>query len=246
MGEGAPRIIEVGETGSTNADAMARALAGEPLPFWLTAERQTEGKGRSGRPWQSVEGNLHASLALHLACGPLEAAQLSLVAGVAVIDALAAVAPGSRFRLKWPNDILCEGAKAGGILVETVSNGAGGGLVAVIGIGLNTASAPKIEGRATTSLAALGHAVSLKSIVAVLAQAMDIGLRLWNEGRGFDAVRHHWLDAALPIGTALTVHAGAATAEGRFAGLDTDGALLLQDLGGRVQRFTFGDVTLTS
>ena len=244
-------IIHARETGSTNADAMVRAQAGEPLPFWLSAETQSAGKGRSGRAWVSGPGNLHASLALQLSCAPAIASQLSLVAGVAVIDAIisagnqAGISPAPQFRLKWPNDIVCGSAKFGGILVETSAGQAAGGLIAVIGVGVNVLSHPVIEGRKTSSLAACGLAISRDALLYALEGAMDSGLRLWNEGAGFDGVRQRWLMAGLAVGTQLTVNTGTAVAQGRFAGLDADGALLLTDLSGRRQRFTFGDVTLT-
>jgi len=248
-----PRFIHVAETGSTNAEAMNRALAGERLPFWLIADRQTAGRGRSGRAWVSEQGNLHASLALPLGCGPAIASQLSIVAGVAVIDALAAVIPPStgcpQPRLKWPNDILIGPAKLGGILIETASlspgNGPSSGLVAIIGIGLNLAHAPPIEGRAVTSLSSHACSIYLKSMIDALASALAHSLILWDEGAGFQAVRMFWLERALPIGTPLTVNAGPEPASGTFAGLDHDGALLLADPGGRIARYTFGDVTLT-
>ena len=133
------RIVRLVETGSTNADAMARALAGEPLPFWVSAGRQTAGRGRSGRAWESSLGNLHASLAIHLDCELARAAQLSLVAGVAVAGALRALAPDPRvaepIQLKWPNDILIGDAKCGGILIESACDFRRKGLIAVIGIG---------------------------------------------------------------------------------------------------------------
>lgn len=244
------RTIHVTETGSTNGDAMARALSGEALPFWLAADRQTAGRGRSGRVWVSEPGNLHASLALRLSCGPAVAAQLSLVAGLAVIDAIGAAVhragtkPAERFQLKWPNDVLNGTAKCGGILIETAS--ARRGLVAVIGIGLNLACQPATEGRSVSSLAACRVVVSPKSMLATIAEAMDSRLVLWNEGGGFAAVREAWLAASLPVGTAMTVNTGAALATGTFAGLDTDGALLLATAGGNRERFTFGDVTLAS
>jgi len=225
---------------------MARAQAGHPLPFWLTADRQTAGKGRSGRAWISADGNLAASLALPLTCAPATAAQLSLVAGVAVIGALAKVAPTltPAIRLKWPNDILCHASKLGGILIETARAGPSGTLVAVIGVGLNLASSPHLEDRPTTCLSALGASVSPKSMLSALAESMDSSLLLWEEGAGFPLIRARWLEAALPVGTRLTVNTGPQIMEGAFAGLDQDGALLLTVSGERVQRFTFGDVTL--
>lgn len=244
---GAP-LVHLAETGSTNAEAMARALSGATLPFWLMADRQIAGKGRSGRVWVSAEGNLQISLALRLTCAPAVAAQLSLVAGVAVAEALRKIAPelAGGLHLKWPNDILLGHAKLGGILVETASGGAGAGLIAIVGIGVNVALAPAIEGRAVTSLASNGHHTSVSSAVAALREVMDRALVLWEEGRGFSSVRARWLEAALPLGTPLRVHTGQDAAEGAFAGLDEDGAMLLDELGGGRRRFTFGDVTLAT
>ncbi len=241
-------LIHLTETGSTNAEAMARALSGAALPFWLMADRQTAGKGRAGRTWVSTGGNLQISLALALNCAPATAAQLSLVAGVAVIEALCRIAPerAGGLKLKWPNDILLEHAKLGGILIETASRGAGCGLIAIVGVGVNVASAPAIEGRAVSALSTTGHHTSVSTLVAALRESMDSALVLWEEGAGFRSVRARWLMAALPVGTPLRVHVGPELAEGAFAGLDEDGALLIDDLGGCRRRFTFGDVTLAT
>jgi BirA family transcriptional regulator, biotin operon repressor / biotin---[acetyl-CoA-carboxylase] ligase len=245
-------VVHLAETGSTNGDAMARATSGAALPFWLLADRQTAGRGRSGRVWVSEPGNLHATLALRLACGPARAAQLSLVAGVAVMDAIGLMTPTTMtqsdrlLQLKWPNDILIGGSKCGGILVETTSSGPRGGLIAVIGIGLNLVSAPSISDRQASYLAQVGLHATPKSMVAALATAMDSALVMWNEGVGFSSVRQHWLASAAPLGTRMTVNTGQTVAEGQFAGLDVDGALLLRDSGERIGRFTFGDVTLQS
>ena len=118
------RIIVLGETGSTNKDAMRLAFSGEPLPLWITAERQTDGRGRSGRTWVSNAGNLQASLALTCQAPLKSAPELSFVAGIALIEAVRATSPLAEtihLRLKWPNDLLIGPAKAGGILVETTT-----------------------------------------------------------------------------------------------------------------------------
>ena len=103
------RLVHLPETDSTNAEAMRRALAGEAPPLWVLADRQTAGRGRAGRAWASQPGNLFASLLVSTSCPPALAGQLSLVAGVAAIDAIrraAGQAPPAGLRLKWPNDIL--------------------------------------------------------------------------------------------------------------------------------------------
>jgi BirA family transcriptional regulator, biotin operon repressor / biotin---[acetyl-CoA-carboxylase] ligase len=241
------RVVALDETGSTNADAMARALAGEPLPFWLIADRQTAGKGRSGRSWVCVPGNFQASFAVKVHCATEQAAQLSLVAGVAVIEAIKSLAPQQgrdNLYLKWPNDILVKDAKCGGILVETARERTGGGLIAVIGIGLNLVSHPEIADRKVTHLTDDGDPATQRTYLTAVAASMQTVLEIWNDGAGFAQIVARWLEAASPLGTGMAIHTGAAHVEGLFAGLGDDGALLLKNTSGRIERFTFGDVEL--
>jgi BirA family biotin operon repressor/biotin-[acetyl-CoA-carboxylase] ligase len=236
------------EIDSTNAEAMRRALAGETGPLWVLADRQTAGRGRSGRAWVSAAGNLFASLLVASDYPIVKAGQLSLVAGVAAVDALrkaGALASGAELRLKWPNDILIGAEKTGGILVESSTRGAGDGRVTVIGVGLNLASAPPaLEGRATF-LAAHGLTLSPRAALCFLAEAMDAWLETWNGGEGFALVRAAWLQRAGAPGEPLTVHAAEGPIEGRFVGLDADGALVIADADGARRHFTYGDVTLS-
>lgn len=243
------RLVTFETVASTNTEAMRLAATGEPGRVWLAAEEQTAGRGRSGRAWVPVAGNLYASLLLRLTCGPEIAQQLALVAGVAVVDAVRAVASGqvadtSALRLKWPNDILIGGAKLGGILLESAQGLGGPGLVTVIGIGVNIVRAPQGLGRAATSLAEAGIETDRGSVLPALANAMDAALAIWDEGANFHAIRAVWSDRAGPVGEPLVVNAGQGPVSGRFAGLDHDGALLLDDGQGKVRRFTYGDVSL--
>lgn len=242
----AARIIALPTVDSTNAEAQRRAAAGEAAPFWVIADTQTAGRGRSGRSWASAAGNLQASLLIRLSAPAPKAYQLSLVAGVAVIDAIRAACPSlpdsARLRLKWPNDILVDGAKTGGILVE--SGLRAGALEAAIGIGVNLASHPEDLGRLVTHLGAYAPAPAPTDLLAHLAPAMQHWLAVWGEGAAFADVRAAWLARAGEPGEALTINTGAETVTGRFEGLDADGALLLRDADGRTRRFSFGDVTL--
>lgn len=237
------RLDRLAAVDSTNAEAMRRAQGGELGPLWIMADAQTAGRGRSGRSWTSEPGNLHASLLVTLALPQPKAYQLALVAGVAVFDALSAVLrpvpPG--LRLKWPNDILIDGEKTGGILIESSTNAAG--LTAVIGIGLNVRANPKALDRPTTHLAA--HAVGPEpvALLAPIADAMGAWLATWAEGRGFAAVREAWLNRAHPIGEPMSINTGSERIAGAFSGIDLEGALLLDAEGG-MRRFTFGDVAL--
>ncbi len=233
---------------STNAEAMRRAMAGERGPLWIVADEQTAGRGRAGRSWSSQRGNLQASLLLTFAAPAAKAYQLALVTGVATFDAIG-TAMGTTpkgLRLKWPNDIMIDGAKAGGILIESstlVSKGTEpGGLAAVIGIGMNVASAPHVPDRPTTYLSACGEAPEPEALLAALADSTAHWLAVWDEGRGFAAVREAWLNRAHPIGERMSINTGSERVSGAFVGLDADGALILQTEG-ETRRFTFGDVS---
>lgn len=232
--------------GSTNAEALKLASEGEPGPAWVIAERQTAGKGRSGRLWQSASGNFYASLLLRPECAPADAAQLALVAGIAVFDALddAADLRSAGLRLKWPNDILIGRAKLGGILVESLSGGETAGFVAVVGVGINLVSHPKIENRLVTHVGAHTTPPTPHALLHVLAVTMDKWLARWRDGEGFPTIREEWLSRAGPLGEALSVNAGDEVVTGSFAGLDATGALLLTDEAGRTRHFNWGDVDL--
>ena len=172
-----------------------------------------------------------------------------MVAGVATIDAIrkaGSLQLGHAPRLKWPNDILIGTAKAGGILVESSARGRKEGIAAVIGIGLNLASVPTELQRTATYLAAHGLTLSPREALCLLAQEMDAWLKTWDEGAGFAAVREAWLERAGPVGEPLSVLGNEGPIEGRFVGLDTEGALIITDKDGRERRFTYGDVTLAN
>src|SRR5690349_17278976 len=167
------RLLSLDAVGSTNAEAFARARAGERGPLWVTARRQTAGRGRRGRAWVSEPGNLYASLLLTDPAPPQRAAELSLVAALAVHDALAdrAGVPGRRVALKGRNDVVCDGAKLAGILIEGESL-PGGLLAVVIGPGVNCAHHPADTPYPATSLAAAGALVAPESLMQTLVGTM--------------------------------------------------------------------------
>ncbi len=242
-------ILELAEIGSTNAEAMRLGLAGAAAPLWVRAERQLAGRGRSGRSWTSEPGNHYASLLIRLSCAPAVIHQLSFVAAVAGVAAIQSVAsartPPLDLRLKWPNDILVDGAKLVGILPESTIL-PDKSVLAVIGIGINLSHAPDAVDRATTCLAAHGVGVTPPAMLDALAVEMSRALRLWGHGGGFAAIRAAWLARSLAPGTAMSVHAGRDKIDGTFGGLDHDGALILRDHSGYDRRLTFGDVTVNA
>lgn len=239
------RSVILDEVGSTNVEAFARAAAGEPGPLWVIARRQLAGRGRSGRSWASDPGNLYATLLQRFSCPPMVLNQLSLLAGVACHDAIAAVARPqilSGLRLKWPNDVLIGDAKCVGILSE--SQQGVGEVVVVMGIGINIATHPEAIGRPATCLRAHGIAASPDEMHAALADRMAHWIEKWAEGGNFAALRAAWLERAGPIGEPMSVNTGRERMTGTFLGLDATGALLLRDDIGRQRVVTFGDVSL--
>jgi BirA family biotin operon repressor/biotin-[acetyl-CoA-carboxylase] ligase len=238
------KLLTLDEVDGTNAEAMRRVIASERGPLWISADRQLSGRGRSGRIWTSAPGNLFASVVATLDCQPAVAGQLSLVAGVAVIDAIRRAGDVPGLRLKWPNDILVGMAKAGGILVESTSQPERPATVAVIGVGLNLVSAPDDLGQGATFLARHGLALSPREALCFLAHTMEQWITIWDGGAGFGDVRQAWLERAGDIGEPLSINAAGGPVAGRFAGLDEKGALLLDAADGRQLSFAFGDVTL--
>lgn len=229
-------------TASTNADLSARLRQGERIAegYWLRAERQTDGKGRSGRAWDSPAGNLACSTVVSLRGQDASPATLSLVAGLAAHDAVASVltVPNAGLRLKWPNDLLCHGAKLAGILCELVDR------TVIVGIGINVQTAPQLADRATTSLAAIaGHtAIDAADVLIALSDTFAHRLAQWRQAPLSDTLAA-WEVRATPRGTPMTVHAETLI-DGRFDGLENDGSLrLLLDDGARRAIYA-GDVIL--
>jgi BirA family biotin operon repressor/biotin-[acetyl-CoA-carboxylase] ligase len=175
---------------------------------------------------------------------PLEVAQLAFVAGLAAWTAITAYVPADAVTLKWPNDVLIEGRKACGMLIESGPAPAGG-TWAGVGIGVNLASHPEAVERPATSVAehlsADMRAPSPDQALAVLAETFDVTLGLWL-AQGFAPIREAWLARAHGLGQACTARLERETIDGIAEGLDADGALLLRLPGGDLRRITAGDV----
>jgi BirA family biotin operon repressor/biotin-[acetyl-CoA-carboxylase] ligase len=146
-------------------------------------------------------------------------------------------------KVKWPNDVLIGGAKICGILAESSVNGSGKVDHVVLGIGINVASHPPIEriGYAATSLAALGVHKPVSDLLSRLLQALHRRYGVWKTG-GFGALREDWLSHAAALGEAISVKVGETSASGRFAGIDAEGALLLEEGSGQTRRISAGEI----
>lgn len=232
------RVIAHDTVGSTNADALERARAGERSPLWIVAKRQTAGRGRRGRTWVSEPGNLYATLLLTDPGPPERMAELSFVAALAVHDAVGRRIPGlaKRLALKWPNDCLIDGCKFAGILIE------GEGRVAAIGIGVNCAHHPRGTAYPATDLAAAGVRASPDSVFSALAGAMIGRIVQWNRGASFSVIRSEWLKRASGLGKTIRLALPEGDREGRFETIDETGRLVLRLADGSFETVTAGDV----
>jgi len=231
--------------GSTQDEARRLAQAGAPHGTVVTAREQTTGRGRQGRSWTSPVGNVYLSILLRPELPPTRVAELGFVAALAVADVVDAFLPSGAM-LKWPNDVLVGGAKISGILVEHAED------VAIVGIGVNVLHVPEGAPYPVTSLEPLTRRVDARrplpqagevdAVRGVLLDAFARQFDAWTTN-GFAQIRAEWLRRAHPSGTKLHVSSQVGAVEGRFAGIDDGGALLLDTTGG-LRRLLAGDVSV--
>lgn len=201
----------------------------------MVADRQVAGRGRLGRVWDDGLGNFMGTTVVPLRASDPSPLTLSLVAGVSLAHAVAAVAPDVDALLKWPNDLLIDGAKCAGILMERKDN------AVVIGVGVNLANAPELPDRKTISLAGCGVKVDRDHFAETLAVAMADGLWNWRQ-QGVGAIIADWLAQAHAVGTPL--HLTEQNISGQFDGLADDGALRLRRADGHIMLVHAGDVEM--
>ena len=232
--EGVARVV-LPVVGSTNAEAVLRA----PGPAWVLGLEQTAGRGRRARAWASPRGNFHASLVMAPGGPAAQVALRSFVASLALRDAFVALTGlPQAFALKWPNDVLCNGGKIAGILLESASSGAGMAHL-VVGIGVNLIAAPDdalIEAGAVlpvTLLAETGLRVSPEGFLDALAPAFAARETQF-VAQGFATIRADWLAHATRLGETIRARTGTAVHTGRFETVDETGALILMTPHGRL------------
>lgn len=235
-------MIEIhAELGSTSDTVMRRLAAGESFAecSWIVADRQTKGRGRHGRSWFDGAGNFMGSTFVERRHGDPAPGTLSFVTALAVREATSRyVSDADKLQLKWPNDILVDGAKLSGILLE----GAQGGIV--VGVGVNLTVAPPLLDRPTTALAKLGTAPDRDQFAGELAEAFALEVERWRT-HGLETVLRRWQASAHPFGTPLKVgESGSEVVEGTFAGLAADGALQLRLADGSTRAIHAGEVNL--
>lgn len=248
-----------GTIDSTNAMALSRARAQDAGRLWIVSAHQSAGRGRRGNHWRTPPGNLAASLLTVIDSAANIAATLSFVAGLAVDEALRRIAPElsvafasdgigygdsgrrDRLRLKWPNDVLLDGGKLAGILLEAEPIG-DGRLAVVIGIGVNIVESPDDLAYPTAALASVGISADAADIFWALSESW-IGIeRMWDGGKGFAGIRKLWLERAAGVGEEVTVRIGGEVLHGAFETIDDEGRLVIRAPTGATRVISAGEV----
>lgn len=232
----------LGEVGST-MDAARGAAPSCDRPTWFFAEHQTAARGRGGRIWRHTPGNFAASLVMDPFAGPAETALRSFTAALALRDAvLASGARPEALTLKWPNDVLLNGGKLAGILLESLPAGDRVGRL-IVGIGVNLVQAPPQDGNAFPPVAfadVVGPAPGPEAFLTRLADAFARWERHLRDG-GFAPIREAWLTHAARLGQEITVTTPKGRVRGRFQTVDAQGLIVLATPGG-TERFASADI----
>lgn len=225
------------ELPSTQTLLKARAEQGAAPGLCIQARAQSAGYGRQGREWIGAGGNLFLSVLLRPSCEALIVPQMALVAGVALGRAVGAYLPGAL--LKWPNDVLIEGRKLAGILLETELDGQGGVLWLALGVGVNIASSPAEYAACMEEF--LGAPLKPEAVRDAFLSELAEGITLWEE-KGLSPIAQDWLRMAHPLGSHLKIKLGETLLEGYFGGLDGFGNLVLKLENGDTRILSAGEV----
>ena len=227
---------------STNEEAKRLAAEKPTQHLWVQADQQSAGKGRRGREWISERGNLFCSLLWKADCDLKTASQLSFVSALAVRDVIADFLQADRRVLcKWPNDVLVDGKKVSGILLETAGEGLTDPEYVIIGIGINLSRHPEEALYPASNLAELGcpdlePLPALQSLVA----SLDYWMTEWRQ-KGFDYIRRRWLERAKGQGEQIIIRLPDEEIHGRFIDLDVTGGLKVETESG-MRVIAAGDV----
>ncbi len=241
-------LVQLDCIDSTNDEAGRLAALGARDATVVWALEQTAGRGRRARTWVSPKGNLYCSLLLRPECSPGQSAQLGFIAADSIAEAVSSVLPATaRLTCKWPNDVLVNGRKIAGVMLEAEISNNGHLDWLVVGSGLNIESHPLGLELAATSLLAEGcdkEKANAESMLKLYCRHFRNRLAVWQKS-GFASVRQAWLERAHGLGSEIMVRAENEVLSGIFQGLDDNGALMLEQNGTK-RLITAGDVYLPS
>jgi len=240
------RVESFTRVDSTNLLAAEFARSGDPGRLWVVADEQMAGRARRGRNWISTAGNFYATLVLVDDFGPDQAATLGFVAGISLMEALDQLVPQSvlaahPIQLKWPNDVLADGAKLTGMLLEYMHlGGKRNGIL--IGIGINVILAPAGLPYAATSLRQIGADCSPADVFRALSHAWVDNYSLWARGANLDAIRSSWLQYAAGVGQKVCITVNGVVMSGIFETIDSNCHFILRKDNGQKISIPAGDV----
>ena len=227
--------IDLPSVGSTNDVAVEHISERKHGKFVITAARQENGRGRRGRSWIGLEGNLFMSLGVEVPLSRL--GQLIFVVTLALAQSILKLSPQEDVRVKWPNDVLVRGGKISGILLEK-----GAGEYIIAGIGVNVKHAPELVGKSyrSISLAEIGINIERLELLELYLSCFDELFDLWQK-QGFEPLRQKWLSLAVGLGQEIQVVQEQTEKRGIFSGVDPGGRRLI-DIKGKIEKICAGDV----
>jgi BirA family biotin operon repressor/biotin-[acetyl-CoA-carboxylase] ligase len=238
------RLLHFEAIDSTNAEAHRLAADGERGPLWIVSDLQSQGRGRLGRHWVSEPGNLYATFVFTLQGSALTASQMGFVAALAIRDTALALLPKKAppVMIKWPNDVQLGGAKLSGILSKRWRSRPKAISPWRSAWGLNLAHAPEGTPYPAAALAHHGVNATPREGLETLDGALSYWLSVWQEGRGFAAIRESWLKDAAGLGQEFTATVNNNEIRGRFESLGEDGAMILALADGSLKSIHSGEV----
>jgi BirA family transcriptional regulator, biotin operon repressor / biotin---[acetyl-CoA-carboxylase] ligase len=228
---------------STNAEAMRLAKAGVTGNVLIVADRQTNGRGQRGRKWVSLPGNLHMSIMLETDKNLRQLSQLTFLTANVLAETIASFTNNLdvEVELKWPNDVLINGKKVAGILLESIKFG--GNQYVVIGIGVNVSNKPMIENRVVSSLKeSINFDQRVEDLMNRLIKKFDQCYFEWERDESFYNIRSKWLSRAHNLSKIVTVDNGEGRISGLFKGIDEEGSIILELAGGQISKLNYGEV----
>jgi BirA family transcriptional regulator, biotin operon repressor / biotin---[acetyl-CoA-carboxylase] ligase len=232
------QLLVFDQIDSTMDEAKRQFSDGLLCRKWIVGIEQGVGRGRQGRVWHSPLGNLHVTLVLPAPCAIRHQPKLGFVAGVALVKTLKGLLPNTaEITLKWPNDLLLNGAKTAGLLVEGLGNGA----AVAIGLGINIVAHPNNTPYPAAHLQSCAPQLTAPIVLENLSGTLMEELQTFGDGSGFPLTRQRWLAASAHLGKTVSVRASDTTQTGLFKNIDEDGRLLLETTTGTV-RIDAGDV----
>ncbi len=235
-------LIALDRTDSTNDEARRRIQAGMAPGAVVWARRQTAGKGRRGREWESPAGNLFVSIAIQPPRPVSEYAQISFLTALAVAQTAETYVPEAEVSLKWPNDVLIGGRKTGGILLESEADPAGGAPWVIVGVGINLEHHPADTPYPATCLRVEGaRDLDVERVLEQLVVYFTAWYARWSQ-HGFAPIREAWLKKAHNLGDAIVARLSDRSVEGRFVDLDATGELVLETSAGQVMKINAADI----